>query len=117
MVKVYGIKNCNTVKKAVDWLSANNITYEFHDYKKLGITKRKLEEWTNYFGWENLLNRKGTTWNGLTDEEKKAATTKEGAIELMLSKTSSIKRPVVEANGKLLIRFDEQQYAELFASK
>jgi arsenate reductase len=112
MIKVYGIKNCNTVKKAIDWLNVNHVAYEFHDYKKLGITKDKLEEWSDHFGWENVLNKKGTTWNGLTDEQKQAATSKEGAISLLLQNTSAIKRPIIEAGNKYLIRFDEKQYAD-----
>lgn len=117
MVKVYGIKNCNTVKKAIDWLNEKDVKYEFHDYKKLGITQDKLEEWCNYFGWENVLNKKGTTWAGLSDKEKEAASTKQGSIKLLLQNTSAIKRPIIEADGKYLIRFDEQQYAEALLKK
>lgn len=113
MVKVYGIPNCNTVKKVVDWLKQKHITYQFHDYKKKGLTKEKLEEWCNYFGWENVLNKKGTTWAALSDEEKNKVLTQEDAIELLLNKTSAIKRPIIESKGKYLIRFDEQQYADV----
>lgn len=113
MIKVYGIPNCNTVKKATDWLKQNKLPYEFHDYKKLGITKEKLKEWCNYFGWETVLNKKGTTWQALSDEEKQAVTNQKSAIKLMVEKTSIIKRPVIEANGKYLLRFNEEEYSEV----
>jgi len=70
MIKVYGIPNCNTVKKAIDWLKQNKLDFEFHDYKKKGISKEKLQEWSKHFGWENILNKKGTTWAKLSEEEK-----------------------------------------------
>jgi arsenate reductase (glutaredoxin) len=113
MIKVYGIPNCNTVKKAIDWLKQNNLQYEFHDYKKLGITKDKLKEWSKHFGWENVLNKKGTTWAELTNEEKAVVTNEKAAINLMVDKTSSIKRPIIEANGKYLIRFNEEEYKDV----
>lgn len=113
MINVYGIPNCNTVKKAVDWLKENNLDYEFHDYNKSGITKDKLSEWSKYFGWENMLNKKGTTWQELDDEEKKKVVNEKEDIKLMLNKTSAIKRPIIEANGKYLIRFNEEEYKSL----
>ena len=112
MIKVYGIPNCNTVKKAVDWLKNNSQEYEFHDYKKKGITEEKLNEWCRHFGWENVLNKKGTTWQALSEEEKAAVNDQQSAVKIMLEQTSTIRRPIVEANGKYLVRFDEQQYAD-----
>jgi Spx/MgsR family transcriptional regulator len=113
MIKVYGIPNCNTVKKAIDWLQQNGLTYEFHDYKKKGITKEKLQEWSHYLGWENIVNKKGTTWAQLSDVEKEEISNENKAIDYLAENTSAIKRPVIEAKGKYLIRFDEKQYEDL----
>lgn len=109
-MKVYGITNCNTVKKAVDWLKNNDNEFEFHDYKKKGITKEKLQEWLKEVGWEKLVNRKGTTWRTLTAEQQQKVTNEKAAIELMMEKPSVIKRPVIETNGKLIVGFDEEAY-------
>jgi Spx/MgsR family transcriptional regulator len=114
MLKVYGIPNCNTVKKALDWLKQNNLHYEFHDYKKKGITAEKLQEWAAHFGWENILNTKGTTWAKLSEKEKKQINTATKAIEYLMENTSAIRRPIIEAEGKYLIRFDEEQYKTTF---
>ena len=103
-MKVYGIPNCNTVKKALDWLKENYVEYEFHDFKKQGITKEKLKEWSIYAGWEKLVNKKGTTWRALPAEEQQKVTNESVAIELMIEKPSVIKRPVIEADGKLIDR-------------
>jgi Spx/MgsR family transcriptional regulator len=108
---VYGIPNCNTVKKALDWLKANQIEFEFHDYKKKGISKAKLEAWAAELGWEALLNKKGTTWRMLPQDVQAGITSKERAFELMIEKPSLIKRPVVESKP-LLLGFDEQLYAK-----
>ena len=112
MIKVYGIPNCNTVKKAIDWMKNNNIEFEFHDYKKEGITKGKLKEWSKHFGWENILNKKGTTWAQLSKEEQAGINTDKKAIDYLFQNTSAIRRPIVEAHGTYLVRFDEQQYAD-----
>jgi arsenate reductase (glutaredoxin) len=113
MLKVYGIPNCNTVKKALDWLKANGISFEFHDFKKQGVTKAQLENWGKQVGWENLLNKRGTTWKTFTPEQQEAAAKKGGAFELMIQKPSVIKRPVIEHNGTVLtIGFDEKIFAE-----
>lgn len=111
-MKVYGIKNCNTVKKALDWLQQNNIPFEFHDYKKLGITQEKLQEWSDVVGWEPLLNKKGTTWKLLGPEVQNSVTGKEAAFSLMQEKTSVIKRPLIESDKGLLLGFDEAKYSE-----
>jgi len=110
---VYGIPNCNTVKKSIDWLKANQIDYEFHDFKKKGITAQKLNEWCEVFGWETVLNRKGLTWKKLSKEEQSAIDNQEKAIAYLIENTSAIKRPILEKNGQaILISFDENRYAE-----
>ena len=108
---IYGIKNCNTVKSAIDWLNINKVEFEFHDYKKSGITKEKLSEWCRQVGWERLVNKRGTTWRQLDDEDQKKITNDKTAIDLMLEKTSVIKRPLIEKNGKvLMLGYDEAEY-------
>ncbi|HTJ52817.1 MAG TPA: ArsC family reductase [Cyclobacteriaceae bacterium] len=112
---VYGIKNCNTVKKALDWLKENNIEFEFHDYKTKGISESKLKEWSKQVGWESLVNKKGTTWRQLEDKVKDKVTNQTEAISLMKDKTSVIKRPLIEQDGKVLaLGFDEQTYSKAF---
>ena len=108
---LYGIKNCNTVKSAMDWLKKNNVDYEFHDYKSKGISPSKLKEWIGQVGWESLVNKRGTTWRQLDEAVQKKVTNDKAAIELMTEKTSVIKRPLIEVNGKvLLLGFDEAEY-------
>jgi len=110
---VYGIPNCNTVKKSLDWLKLHQIDFEFHDFKKKGITAEKLNEWCNIFGWETVLNRKGLTWKKLSKDEQAAIDTQDKAIAYLIGNTSAIKRPVIEKNGKAkLISFDEERYAQ-----
>lgn len=111
MFIVYGIKNCNTVKKGLDWLTKNKIEYQFHDYKKEGITKAKLKDWIDQVGWEALVNKRGTTWRQLDEAVQNKVTNAKNAIELMTEKTSVIKRPLIELNGKVLaLGFDEAEY-------
>lgn len=117
MIEVYGIPNCNTVKKALGWLKAHSVEYRFHDYKKEGITKEKLEAWCQHFGWENLVNKAGTTWKKLPDNVKATIVDQPSAIQLMLDQNSVIKRPVIEAEKKLLIRFNEEEYQILLPKK
>jgi len=108
---VYGIKNCNTVKSAVEWLTKNKIEFEFHDYKKSGITASKLSDWSRQVGWESLVNKRGTTWRQLDEASQKKVTNEKSAIALMKEKTSVIKRPLIEKNGKVvLLGFDEDEY-------
>ena len=110
-LKVYAIPNCNTVKKALDWLKAKKITYEFHDYKKLGITSAILTSWCTRVGWEALVNKKGATWRQLPPEVQATITTQKAAIALMIEKTSIIKRPLLSINGKvILLGFEEAEY-------
>lgn len=114
-MKVYGITNCNTVKKAIDWLKAHHVNYEFHDFKKLGISADKLEEWDKAAGYEKFLNKQGLTWKQLDPEVKAGITGKKPALQLLQQKTSMIKRPVIEDNGFLFFGFDENTYQQHFA--
>lgn len=115
MLTVYGIKNCNTLKKALDFLNTNNIEYQFHDYKKQGITKNKLDEWSKQLGYEALLNKKGTTWRTLEETVKQNTTNKKAALELMTEKTSVIKRPLIENDYKVVaLGFDSEAYKKIF---
>ncbi len=108
---VYAIPNCNTVKKALDWLKANKIAYEFHDYKKKGITSSQLTTWAKQMGWETLMNKKGATWRQLPKEIQESITNQKAAIALMVEKTSIIRRPLIEENGKIcVLGFDETEY-------
>lgn len=110
-VKVYAIPNCNTVKKALNWLESNKINVEFHDYKKLGITTAKLTNWCQQIGWEALINKKGATWRQLAPEIQASISNQKKAIQLMTEKTSIIKRPLIEKEGKIiLLGFDETEY-------
>jgi arsenate reductase len=114
MMKLYGIPNCDTVKKARSWLASHDIAVEFHDFKKQGLSGELALQWLQQSSWEQLINRKGLTWRGLS-EEQKAITVNADAQQLMLEKTSVIKRPLLEQDGKLLhIGFDEAAYKNLF---
>lgn len=113
LMTVYGIPNCNTVKKSLDWLKAHKIDFEFHDFKKKGITPDKLNEWCKVFGWETVLNRKGLTWKKLSKDEQAGIDNQEKAISYLINNTSAIKRPVIEKEGHpILISFDENRYIE-----
>jgi len=110
---IYGIKNCNTVKSALDWLNNNKVEFEFHDYKKSVITEVKLKEWCKQVGWERLVNKRGTTWRQLDEAIQKKVTDEKSAIALMMEKTSVIKRPLIEKNNKVLVLgFDETEYKQ-----
>ena len=113
-LKLYGIPNCNTVKKARDWLENNHLVYEFHDFKKHGVTPQLLENWLSQYPHEKLINRAGLTWRGLQGSVKESIVDNASAIALMQAKTSVIKRPILEKNGKILcLGFDETAYKEL----
>jgi Spx/MgsR family transcriptional regulator len=115
-MKVYGIKNCSTVKSAFDWLTTNNVQFEFHDYKKSGITEAKLKDWSRQVGWESLVNKRGTTWRQLDEATQQKVTNEKAAIDLMIEKTSVIKRPLIEENNKvILLGFDEADYKKKLA--
>jgi arsenate reductase len=110
---IYGIRNCDTMKRARAWLDAQGVAYGFHDYKVAGIDRARLEAWASKVGWETLLNRGGTTFRKLPETEK-AGLTKNKAIALMLGQPSMIKRPVLElADGKLQVGFRPENYANL----
>jgi len=110
---IYGIKNCDTMKKARTWLDEHDAAYDFHDYKASGIDRAHLEAWSDKGGWETVLNRAGTTFRKLPDAERENLT-REKAIALMLAQPSMIKRPVLEHDGKLLIGFKPEAYAAEF---
>ncbi|ALV07407.1 ArsC family reductase [Roseateles depolymerans] len=113
MIIVYGIPNCDTVKKARTWLDDQGLAYQFHDYKKQGVPADKLPHWLQTLGWEKVLNRAGTTWRKLDDATKAGVTDAASAAALMQAQPSVIKRPLVEwADGRLSVGFS----AELFAS-
>jgi arsenate reductase len=110
-ITIYGIKNCDTMKKARAWLDKHGVEYAFHDYKTAGIERDQLERWAKKVGWETLLNRAGTTFKKLSDKDKTGVTEKK-AISLMLAKPSMIKRPVLDlGGGKLLVGFKSEQYS------
>lgn len=114
-MKLYGIPNCNTVKKSRDWLAAHLITVEFHDFKKHGLDEATAQNWLQQTEWDKLVNRSGLTWRGLAEERKLAIQNDTSALALMLEKTSVIKRPLLEQNGKLLhIGFDSAAYSKIF---
>ena len=111
VLRIYGIKNCDTMKKAFAWLDAAAIAYDFHDYKKSGIDAATLASWCEKLGWEALVNKRGTTWRKLSPEQQAIATAAD-AIALMQANTSLIRRPVVEtAGGELLVGFDPERFA------
>jgi arsenate reductase (glutaredoxin) len=112
---LYGIKNCDTVKKARAWLDGRGIAYDFHDYKTAGVDEAKLRRWGSEVGWERLLNRSGTTFRKLPDADKEGIDETK-AIRLMKGQPSMIRRPVVEAEGQLLVGFDPDRYSATFTS-
>jgi arsenate reductase len=111
-LKIYGIRNCDTMKKAFDFLDGNKVAYEFHDYKKDGVPPGKLKEWAKRVGWEKLANTRGPTWRKVPDAEK-AGLTEARALALLERYPSAIKRPVVEAGAKLIVGFDSFEYSQL----
>jgi arsenate reductase (glutaredoxin) len=109
-ITVYGIKNCDTMKKARAWLDGHGVAYDFHDYKTAGLEREKLKAWSDQVGWETLLNRAGTTFRKLPDAEKEGLNERK-ALALMLAQPSMIKRPVLEQGSKLLVGFKPELYA------
>jgi len=115
-MKLYGIPNCTTVKKARAWLTEHGQDVPFHDFKKQGVDAVWLEKVAAQTGWQALLNTRGTTWRNLSDTEKAAAAEEAGAIALMLSQSSVIKRPVLERDGQYHLGFAEDQYHAIFGA-
>lgn len=114
MATIYGIRNCDTMKRAMAWLNDHHVEYEFHDYKKNGVGSDTLKRWSAQVGWEKLLNTRGTTWRKLT-EEQRADMNESKAQQLMRQQPSLIKRPVLTHDGRILVGFDEKAWAALFA--
>lgn len=112
--KVYGIPNCDTVKKVLAWLKKNNIAFEFHDYKKEGISKEKLQQWCALQPLDILLNKRSTAWKELLPAQHEKAATQAGAIKLMQEYHNLVKRPVIEISGTILIGFNEASYKKYF---
>lgn len=115
-MKIYGIPNCNTVKKARAWLESQGLEYEFHDYKKQGVPEPLMQHLLSSHGHETLINRKGPTWRNLPDEIKASVRDAHSALDIMKSHSSVIKRPIIERDGAYLIGFDEAAYAAFFRS-
>jgi arsenate reductase len=114
-ITIYGIKNCDTMKKARAWLEGHGVDYAFHDYKSAGIDRDRMERWCKVVGWEVLLNRSGTTFRKLAEEDKQGLDTAK-AIALMLEQPSMIKRPVLDlGGGKLLVGFKAEDYSAAIA--
>ena len=117
MIRIYGIKNCDTMKKAMAWLTANGFAYEFSDYKKAGVAEAHLPDWSARAGWELLLNKRGLMWKKLSDDERAGlalptvAVNAEKALKLMAQYPSLIKRPVLDTGSKLLVGFAPEIYA------
>ncbi|MER2537788.1 MAG: arsenate reductase [Azonexus sp.] len=109
MIKVFGIKNCDTMKKAFAWLEANGVAYEFIDYKKAGVAEANLPDWNQRAGWEKLLNTRGLMWRKLSDDER-VAVDEQKALKLMAQYPSLIKRPVLDAGNQLLVGFTPESY-------
>lgn len=113
-MKLYGIPNCNTVKKARGWLTSHGIDYQFHDFKKQGVTQQLLEDWLKQIPETKLINRGGMTWRNLDEATKNSIQDQTSAIQLMSDKTSVIKRPILEKDGKIIaVGFSESEYQSL----
>src|SRR3954469_2313672 len=110
---IYGIKNCDTMQKAFAWLEKHGVAYDFHDYKKAGVSKAQLAKWCKAAGWETVLNRAGTTFRKLPESQRQELTEAK-AIALMVEEPSMIKRPVLEVGGAVEIVFKPERYAALF---
>lgn len=113
-VVLYGIPNCDTVKKARTWLDAQAIPYAFHDFKKAGLSADMLQAWLTRVPWDTLVNRKGTTWRSLSDERKASVTEAKSACALMLESPSVIKRPVLAVDGQIHVGFTADNYQQIF---
>ena len=112
MLTLYGIKNCDTVKKARRWLEDHGVEYQFHDFRQDGLEKNQLTSWVESLGWETLVNKRSTTWRNLSDSDKKITTSPQ-AIKLLLANPTLIKRPVTKTNKMLLVGFNDEQFNKL----
>jgi len=110
-VVLYGIKNCDTIKKARRWLDANHVTYTFHDYRQDGLDSTQLLNFEKHLGWEALLNKRGTTWRNVSDDIK-TTINKESALKLMEESPAMIKRPILDLDGRLILGFSDQSYQQ-----
>lgn len=108
---LYGIPNCDTTKKAMNWLRLKKIEFEFHNYKETGISTKKLNEWCDKAGWEKVLNKRSATWRELPAAQQKVVIDQPSAVQVMQQNNSIIKRPVLEYKEQLLVGFDEKKYA------
>ena len=115
MITLYGIKNCDTVKKARKWLDAHDVEYHFHDFRADGLDEKQLKAWVKELGWEALLNRRGTTWRKLPDDLKQGID-ETGALQVMLEQPAIIKRPVLDLGDERKLGFSQKDYAALFES-
>ena len=113
MTTMYGIKNCDTIRKARKWLEENGVDYQFHDYKKDGLDEALLKQWVAELGWESLVNKRGTTWRKLPDDVRDSMT-ESSAISVMLENTSIIKRPLLDTGSARTLGFSADNYTELF---
>ncbi|XAW89093.1 ArsC family reductase [Vibrio sp. CDRSL-10 TSBA] len=113
-ITMYGIPNCDTIKKARKWLEAQGVDYQFHDYRKDGVNADLVSEFCQALGWENVLNKRGTTYRQLTQEQKDSLN-QDNAIPLLVEQPAMIKRPVLRVDGQLHIGFKAEQYASLFS--
>ncbi|MFZ1785590.1 MAG: Spx/MgsR family RNA polymerase-binding regulatory protein [Ferruginibacter sp.] len=113
-IKLYGIPNCDTTKKAMAWLEKHKLAFSFHDYKLAGISEQKLEYWCDKKGWETVFNKRSTSWRQLSEAEQKKITHPAAAIKQMMLNNSIIKRPVIEFGRELLVGFDEEEYKKTF---
>ena len=116
-VVIYGIPNCDSVKKAMQWFDQHQIAFEFYNYKKTPITEDKLKQWCSQVDWKILFNTKGTTWKKIAHEYEGKILTQQQAITIMLNNNSIIKRPVVEIKKSLLVGFDDAAFAKTFSKK
>jgi len=113
MITLYGIPNCDTVRKARRWLDAQDINYQFHNFRKEGLQASLLQEWEAELGWETLINRRGTSWRKLPEQTRKEID-QSSAIQLMLENPTLIKRPILDLGNSRHVGFSETQYQELF---
>jgi len=113
MMTLYGIANCDKIKQTKRWLDAAAVTYQFHDYRKAGLTPAQLKKWVSQLGWQALLNRRGRTWKTL-DESDKLAINEERAIDLMVTYPALIKRPLLDTGKQVILGYDPDRYRQIF---